>query len=337
MSKRVEKWDILKFGLIFLVVLGHICDQYVKESAAVRAIWLCIYSFHMPLFFFVAGLFSKRKIDGKQYEKIFPYFAMYIISQLFLLLGKMVFANGYGYELQLLNTKDAPWFIFVLFLYYIITIMLRRFDGRYILIGSVMLSCMAGYDSSISDLLQLSRLVVFYPFFYAGYLFDEGKIREILSWKAIRIVSALLLVMGIGFVVLNIHSIYWIRPILTGRNPYSSLKGICYSLGWLSRLLYYVGAAIIGMMVIAVTPERLGKGRIARLGRRSLQVYILHRPCIILICTRLHVERWFQKIWPAHYHLLIVPLALAVTLFCSWKIFEKPIRILTTPLPNSRN
>ena len=40
MSKRVEKWDILKFGLIFLVVLGHICDIYIKESAAVRAIWL---------------------------------------------------------------------------------------------------------------------------------------------------------------------------------------------------------------------------------------------------------------------------------------------------------
>ena len=102
MEKRIEKWDILKFVLIFLVVLGHICDQYVKQSAAVRAIWLCIYSFHMPLFFFVSGLFSKRKVNEKQYAKIFSYFTLYLISQLALLLGKILFANSF--QLELLNT-----------------------------------------------------------------------------------------------------------------------------------------------------------------------------------------------------------------------------------------
>lgn len=329
MSKRVEKWDILKFGLIFLVVLGHICDIYIKESMAVRAIWLCIYTFHMPLFFFVAGLFSKRKINEKQYTGIFPYFAMYIVSQMLLLFGKMIFTGGY--ELQLLNTKDAPWFIFVLFAYYVITILLKNFDGRYILTGSVVLACIAGYDNSVSDMLQLSRMIVFYPFFYAGYLLDEKKVRERLSGRTVKITAALALAAGIVFVCANIQSVYWIRPLLTGRNPYSALKGLCYPLGGLLRLAFYLGSALIGMMVIAVTPDRLGGGIIAGLGSRSIQVYMLHRPCIILLCVRLQIAGWFQRIWPAHYHLLIIPLALGITLFCSWKIFERPIRALTMP------
>lgn len=329
MGERVEKWDILKFGLIFLVVLGHICDIYIKESAAVRAIWLCIYSFHMPLFFFVAGLFSKRKINEKQYTGIFPYFAMYIVSQMLLLLSKIIFTGGY--ELQLLNTRDAPWFIFVLFAYYILTIMLRRFDGRYILMGSLVLACIAGYDQSVSDMLQLSRMIVFYPFFYAGYLLDEKKVRERLSGRGVRILAALLLAAGILFVCDNIQSVYWIRPILTGRNPYSALKEIWYPLGGLLRLAFYLGAALIGMLVIAVTPDRLGGGIVARLGSRSIQVYMLHRPCIILLCVRLQIAGWFQRIWPAHYHLLIIPLALGITLLCSWKVFERPIRAMTMP------
>ena len=337
MEERIEKWDILKFGLIFLVVLGHICDQYVKQSAAVRAIWLFIYSFHMPLFFFVSGLFSKRKINEKQYVRIFSYFALYIVSQAFLLLSKMVFANGFGVEL--LNTKDAPWFIFVLFMYYIITIALRHFDGKYVLLGSIVLACMAGYDNSISDMFQMSRLIVFYPFFYLGYYLDEGRVRQVSSAKWVRSISIILLMAVFVYICFNIQSVYWVRALLTGRNPFSKLEGIRYPLGGLLRFFYYTISAFIGAMVIAVIPEHIGKGLIAQLGSRSIQVYVLHRPLIILFCARLHIENWFAQIWPEHYHLLIVPLAFVITLFCSWKVFEKPIRILIMPslkeqLPN---
>lgn len=327
MKKRIEKWDVLKFGLIFLVVLGHICDQYVKQSEAVRAIWICIYSFHMPLFFFVSGLFSKRKVNEKQYTKIFSYFALYIVAQMALLLAKIFFAGNY--ELQLLDTRDTPWFIFVLFWYYLITIALKSFDKKYILTGTVILACMAGYDDTIADMMQLSRLIVFYPFFYLGYCVEEESVRKALSNRFLKIVSVVVLGIAVAVVYNKIESVCWIRPLLTGRNPFSKLNSVYYCAGGLLRLCYYIVSVLVGAMVIAITPEHLWKA--ARWGSRSIQVYILHRPCIILFCSRLHVENWLAQMWPSHYYVFIIPMALLITIFCSWKIFEKPIRIMTEP------
>lgn len=329
MKERVEKWDILKFELIFLVVLGHICDQYIKESAAVRAIWLMIYSFHMPLFFFVSGLFSKNKINRMQYGRIFSYFALYIVTQAVFWLSKILFLQDF--TIQLLDTKDAPWFIFVLFLYYLITIAIRQFDGKYILGGCVLLACMAGYDGDISDMFQLSRLIVFYPFFYLGYLLDEKQIRELVSGKKIRIFSAVGIVIFMFVICSNVDTVYLLRPILTGRNSFSKLSESLYPFGALLRLAYYCVACFIGMMVIAVTPQKLKWSGIARWGSRSVQVYILHRPCIILLCNRLVISEWFRVIWPEHYHLMIIPMALVITVFGSWKIFELPVKKLIEP------
>ena len=49
-ANRLQKWDILKCFLIFLVVLGHVADFYTKESQGMRNLYLLIYTFHMPLF-----------------------------------------------------------------------------------------------------------------------------------------------------------------------------------------------------------------------------------------------------------------------------------------------
>lgn len=46
-SNRIVSFDILKGGGILLVILGHIQIPYMLKTV--------IYSFHMPLFFFVSG------------------------------------------------------------------------------------------------------------------------------------------------------------------------------------------------------------------------------------------------------------------------------------------
>ena len=55
MTKRVEYVDIAKAAAIFLVVLGHTNDPFVPGQ--VRTYMDVCYAFHMPLFFFLSGLF----------------------------------------------------------------------------------------------------------------------------------------------------------------------------------------------------------------------------------------------------------------------------------------
>lgn len=62
-KKRIELIDIAKAITIFLVIAGHTTGNL--ETPLYRRV---LYSFHMPLFFFLAGLSIKaKKVEGKQW------------------------------------------------------------------------------------------------------------------------------------------------------------------------------------------------------------------------------------------------------------------------------
>ena len=70
MNKRDPYFDNLKFILILLVVLGHFTTLNLN-NLHLASISNIIYSFHMPIFIFISGYFSKhidrqRKIEIDQ-------------------------------------------------------------------------------------------------------------------------------------------------------------------------------------------------------------------------------------------------------------------------------
>lgn len=63
MGKRIALWDNLKLFLI-LVVLGHLSFDYFDSSQMFRTISMVIYTFHMPAFVFISGLFVKGALTA---------------------------------------------------------------------------------------------------------------------------------------------------------------------------------------------------------------------------------------------------------------------------------
>lgn len=65
-ARRDIRIDKLRGFSIFLVVLGHTSEIFIRHSfdqlsfPALHWLWVAIYSFHMPAFFFVSGLTQKR-------------------------------------------------------------------------------------------------------------------------------------------------------------------------------------------------------------------------------------------------------------------------------------
>lgn len=128
MKKRIEWIDILRAISMFIVILGHtaIKDEYQK----------IIYSFHMPLFFFISGLvFNPHKnLTNKQFVKkkfkayIIPYFWMNIITlPLWIINFKMyrhaepklidlIFGALYSNNEVITATTNAAWFLTTMFL-----------------------------------------------------------------------------------------------------------------------------------------------------------------------------------------------------------------------------
>jgi len=130
--------DIAKGIGIILVVIGHVPVPYYKE------LYIGIYMFHMPLFFFLSGCFFKsgKNVGWDIYKKIrtilVPYFVFSILGNASFWLRNMLFhksTNQYSL-IGLLNASNSPlWFLGSLFVIFLIYELLDLFKHNLILWG----------------------------------------------------------------------------------------------------------------------------------------------------------------------------------------------------------
>jgi fucose 4-O-acetylase-like acetyltransferase len=98
-SKRIESFDIAKGIGILLVILGHILQYTCKVR-------IFIYAFHMPLFFFLSGLFARSSNDTKTYaEKTFkrlllPYIVFVLIDTLIYALDEAIIIKNHTFVVK---------------------------------------------------------------------------------------------------------------------------------------------------------------------------------------------------------------------------------------------
>ena len=332
-SARLQKWDILKFILIFLVVLGHIADFSTRSNEYMRTLYLAIYTFHMPLFIFVSGLFAKKTVNEKRKDKIFGYLVLYFVLKFINFLYFWISAGKTSFSV--FAETGLPWFMLALFAYSLITIAVKDFSPKHIMIFSVIIACLAGYDKNINSFLSLSRIIVFFPFYYAGYLFDAKKIEEHCKKRLPKMVSAIIISAFVLFAVFFGERFYWLRPLVTGANPFATLN-TCADYGFLIRLGYYAVSAAICYAVIVLTPSKTPLGIAARIGKRTLPVYAFHYIILYILYYDIHIQPMLEAVSPIHWEWFSLPLALAVTFVSANGLFNKIITAFSV-LPIKRD
>lgn len=114
--------------LIFLVIFGHILDREASPSRLMETINFWIYSFHMPAFIFVSGLFSKHAIKQRKYLRLLSFVWLYLLAKLLITLANFAFANKMNFDL--LNETGVPWYLLSLASFYLITIFLQRVQPK---------------------------------------------------------------------------------------------------------------------------------------------------------------------------------------------------------------
>lgn len=127
---RIQWPDLLKAFAITLVVVGHVVSTYDYRSYnAPIAEW--IYSFHMPLFMMLSGMFFKHTLDKPFWPMIkikcrtllLPLFSWSIILLLFQLFVATPF-NEWVYGVKDWFSSGGPlrgyWYLKCLFLYLVI-------------------------------------------------------------------------------------------------------------------------------------------------------------------------------------------------------------------------
>lgn len=320
MSKnRIYFFDNLKGVLIFLVVLGHYILPIHSISDPMNGVYEFIYLFHMPLFIFISGFFSKSifKNGNLRIEKIISLVVLVGLFQISLTLIERYDNFDINY---LLDFGSAPWYLVSLICYYLLIPFFIRVHPVVAIAGGFLISLGINCFDAAGDFLAISRTLVFLPFFLLG--FYCGK-EEFLKIKNIRIISfspAVLVLLLIVFLATG-GILGSDQYIIYGNTAY---KG-SFITGMGLRLFVFTLAAIISLGVICLTPRN--KTFLATIGERTLQIYVLHR----LIRPFLDSFGLFDLAIfadPVIGVLFAVVLSILITLLCALRILKKPFDLL---------
>ncbi|GEN89415.1 acyltransferase family protein [Oceanobacillus sp. FSL W8-0428] len=318
--ERNAFFDNAKVILIFLVVFGHMIQPFVGDSKSTEAIYIWIYTFHMPAFILLAGFFAKGS-GNKKYiwnlmkKLIIPYLIFQTLYTIYyFLIGKADWQTGVFYP------QWSLWFLFSLFSWHILLVLFKKIPAGWSIALSIFIGVIVGYFGEIGHSFSLSRTFVFFPFFLIGYWLT---VDQMMMVKKRQVKVASVAVMAVLFVI-----VYTLPAIDTGwllaSQSYSNLGADSY--GGILRLFVYAIAAVMTISILAWVPKR-NLGWVTKLGTRTLYVYLLHGFIVQFLrqFDLLTVNHWFDVVGIAGLSALIVIV-----------LSSKPILTVSQPLIEGR-
>lgn len=287
-GERVEEIDYLRGIAAILMILGHSFIVYpidISNETCCSAIQHWIYTFHMELFFVVAGMVYrctdyKRYILNKVKRIVVPYFFWGTISMLLhvfggaMVNGTVTFKEGI---IKLLFKGGDYWFLYTIFLLYAIYPIIDRYiysikRKTFFVICTILL----GTFFSLSDTLVLDNIVYYIPYFMLGCMFRT--IRRDISRLWIGL-SSLLVYWGVELCFMNFE--------LEDNNCFMTIRAI---------------AMIIFIYTIVMQLKSMKESRVlnaiklmlGQCSKYSLQLYLFNGYLLvifrILICNIMHIE-----------------------------------------------
>ena len=295
---RAKEIDGMKGALIFFVVLGHFLLPLLGFGArSINLPFDLIYSFHMPAFVFLSGLFAGHALRSPRHwcKRCLTLLWLYLCFKWLVFYPERAAYQTGGTWPDFWHESGTPWFVLALFLWTLalpLFALLRRvFPTAPVLLLILALSLRLGdLDArfQLMDFLALDRVIAFAPFFYGGAFLGEKRFS---AWvKRGGFPQWVLLFVAAGLALyFAFHSGGWLHPyqnLIYGvwytRLDTSAMPELFRTAPWLLRLFWYLVSGMIGAGFfvfgkLLVRVPNFGAGLTER-GERSLPIYMLHRP-----------------------------------------------------------
>lgn len=298
MSSTRKLWLDLAKGISFLlVIVGHTLSNSVPGVQ--QWLWIWIYSFHMPLFFFLGGVTFRPSASWVQWRSkvilsfralILPALAIHLLRLTIPLvkgLVQMVLSGELGQVadilvdggLAMLFASGVPvtvfglpipaagmiWFLVVLFWVRIIWDALLFLGDRAAVVIGVCLSFLGWYLSQLALPLPLSLdiALTILPIFYLGY-----------RWESSLLQDQAVLGGGLGFSIwMGIFAYLYLVP-----GTYLELASRAYPLYPLSLLMAAAAScfwAVVSQKLGQLKPEK-GMRSLAIIGQHTMILFWIH-------------------------------------------------------------
>jgi len=272
MEHRANWVDCAKGVGIILVVYGHVARGIVNAGIPVdvdlfKFIDHVIYSFHMPLFFFISGLFFQSSfkkrgavdfLANKVDTIVYPYI-IWSLLQGFTEVVLSKYTNGYVTVTEVLSLLWAPraqfWFLYALFeVFFLVTVGYVIFRKNQLISTFVVLSLLYTVDFFIPGYIPMG-IVGHVLFFVTGIFFYQGHKFFLKNKTVFLIISA------IAFVAFQyILSIYMALEYV----PTEQLK------------LLLALVSIFFVVFFSMSLSGWGGSWLSYLGNYSMPIYLMH-------------------------------------------------------------
>ncbi|MFD5032039.1 acyltransferase family protein [Streptomyces sp. NPDC058405] len=167
-TERDAFFDNAKYLAIVLVAVAHSWEPVMDGSRATKALYLLVYSFHMPAFIIISGYFSRSfAARPHQIKRLVTGIAVpYVLFELAYSLFKRYADDSPGHPISLLDPWYLTWFLAALFVWRLTTPIWRAL--RHPLPVALAVAALASLTPDIGDDLNLQRVLQFLPYFVLG-------------------------------------------------------------------------------------------------------------------------------------------------------------------------
>lgn len=325
-NERDAFWDNVKLLLIILVVIGHFLEPYRDiDYFWPRYLFTVIYTFHMPAFVFVSGLFGKRVIAGERFrfERVITFIILYASYKV---IGT-VFSHALWHsemKFDFFYEEGLAWYLLAMAIWLCMTFFVKNMRPVIIVPISIVMAFIVGFGTGAEDILAYFRVINYWPFFLLGFYLDREKLNHFLSQRWLRVAGMIGLILFLFLTWRHIGDYWTYIRLFTGRNSYEAIAGIWDGFHAWYRFIYYPYVIAIGICVFSVVPRKRF-GVFTACGSRTLTVYYLHIfvkelftwfGCYTIL-TNIFAE---EKYWTV----ALILIAILLTMGLSIKIISRP-------------
>ncbi|MFD7442127.1 acyltransferase family protein [Streptomyces sp. NPDC059909] len=323
-GRRDPYFDNAKYLAIVLVAVAHAWEPVMDGSRATRALYMLVYTFHMPAFIVISGYFSRsfEARPGQLKRLVSGVIVPYVVFEVAYTLHKRWADGDPGHPFSLTDPFYLTWFLLALFVWRLSTPLWRAI--RWPLPVALVIAALGSLTPNIGGDLDLQRILQFLPFFVLGLSLKPVHF-QLVRRREVRLL-ALPVVAGAAVFT------YWIAPHLRMGWFYRSAGAEDLEAPWWAGPVMTFGlfacALLLTAAFLAWVPRR--RTWFTVLGAGTICGYLLHG---FLVKTFDYMDLAARHPWlatPGGEVVVTLTAVVAVTLLCTPPV-RRALRFATEP------
>lgn len=278
MTSRLPYLDNAKSVLIILVVFGHLIEP-LRFYDGYRQFYTFVYSFHMPAFIMIAGVFSKAALSKENYRKILS--DIFIPLLFFTVLYEAVYFALFNEPSKYLE-RIAPhwilWFLWSLMIWRMILPVIEALQPPPVLVVSVSIaaSFLVSAIEFPGQFLGIYRLFVFMPFFLCGYYMKN----IFLSPDSVNLAKVARITLPFALICAAVIAPYTGFKLLWANYGFHEIEGPLWMIVFARCILYLLGIIVSCLLIFAMPRQRTF---LAKTGAATLSVFLWHGLAVYML------------------------------------------------------